>query len=312
MRAVRTQGDGVEVVEVPEPAGEGVRVRVRSAGICGSDLHLIENPLLSPVTLGHEVAGFTADGCPVAIEPMRPCGVCRFCAHGEENLCQKGMEAFYGVGLDGGMADQIQVPARSLVRLPSGLAPANACLVEPIAVGVHGLRRAGYGSGQRVAVVGGGSIGLCAVAAVHSSGGEVALVARHDAQCEAGTRLGADCEAKGLYELVIDAAGTKSSLATAAQLCQPGGTLLLLATYWKGLELPPFDITMKEVRVVPAFLYGRQGGIRDIEVAAALLAKESEIPEALITHRFPLEAAVEAFATATHRSAGAIKVVLEP
>jgi len=312
MRAVRASGDRVEVVEVPEPKGEGVRVQVRSAGICGSDLHLLGSPFLGPVTLGHEVAGFAPDGRPVAIEPMRPCGGCGFCAQGDENLCQQGMGMFYGVGLDGGMADEMLVPARALVPLPAGLDPGNACLVEPLAVCVHGLRRARHHGGQRVAVVGGGNIGLCAVAAVRSGGAEVALVARHDAQREAGARLGARAETQGVYDLVIDAAGTKSSLEACAALCKPGGTLLLVATYWAGLELPGFNIAMKEVTVVPSSLYGREGAIRDIEVATAVLAKNAEIPKALITHRFPLDAAKEAFVTAADRAAGAIKVVLEP
>jgi len=312
MRAVRASGDQVEVVEVPAPTGEGVRVRVRSAGICGSDLHLLGSPFLGPVTLGHEVAGFAPDGTPVAIEPMRPCGRCEFCARGDENLCEQGIGMFFGVGLDGGMADEMQVPARALVPLPAGLDPANACLVEPLAVCVHGLRRVRHHAGQRVAVVGGGNIGLCAVAALRSGGASVALVARHDAQREAGARLGAREEPQGLYDLVIDAAGTRSALATCAELCKPGGTLLLLASYWEGLELPGFAVAMKEVTVVPASLYGREGAVRDIEVATALLARNAEIPKALITHRFPLDAAPEAFATAANRSAGAIKVVLEP
>ena len=74
MRAVRCHGDVVEVVDVPLPPGDGVRVRVRSAGICGSDLALIGSEFLGGHTLGHEVAGELADGTAVAIEPLSPCG----------------------------------------------------------------------------------------------------------------------------------------------------------------------------------------------------------------------------------------------
>ncbi len=97
--------------------------------------------------------------------------------------------------------------------LPAGVALGDACLVEPLAVVLHGLRRAGLRGGERVAVIGGGAIGLCAVAAARAAGAEVALVARHDAQRAAGERLGAGARASGSYDLVIDAAGTESALA---------------------------------------------------------------------------------------------------
>ena len=164
---------------------------------------------------------------------------------------------------------------------------------------------------QRVAVIGGGSIGLCAVAVAIHAGAEVALVARHDAQHEAGARLGAE-QASGSYDVVVDAAGTKSSLERALELCRPAGTLLLLATYWSGLELPGFALCMKEVNVVPASMYSRQGAARDVDVAAGILASRPEIPDTLISHRFPLDAAPEAFRAAADRRSGAIKVVLEP
>jgi threonine dehydrogenase-like Zn-dependent dehydrogenase len=310
VRAVRCSGGSVEVVEVPAPRGEGVRVRIRSAGICGSDLHLIRR-FPPKATLGHEMAGVTSGGTPVAIEPLLPCGACAACAAGDYNRCADGPGIVLGTGRDGGMADEIVVPERCLVPLPAGVAPADACLVEPLAVAVHGLRRARLPGGARVAVVGGGSIGLCAVAVAVHAGAEVALVARHDAQREAGTRLGARATG-GSYDLVVDAAGTPGALARAVELCRPGGTLLLLATYWGGLELPGFAVCLKEVAVVPASMYAREGASRDVEVAAAILAARPGIAAALVTHRFPLDAAREAFAAAADRAGGAIKVVLEP
>ena len=89
--------------------------------------------------------------------------------------------------------------------------------------------------------------------------------------------------------------------------------ILLLASYWEGkLELPGFPVTLKEVDVMPSSMYGRRGAARDVDVAAALLGREPVIAETLVTHRFPLEAAPEAFAVARDRAAGSIKVVLEP
>ena len=317
MRAVRCRGDRVEVVDAPAPSGEGVRVQVRSAGICGSDLHLLGSPFLGDVTLGHEVAGVLEDGTPVAVEPISPCGSCGYCARGDVNLCERGPAIVHGTALDGGMADEMQVPARSIVRLPSGLDPRDACLIEPLAVAVHGLRRVGHRGDQPVAVVGGGAIGLCAVAAARAAGADVTLVARHDAQREAGARLGATiAEPNHLpehaFDVVVEAAGTTSALESAVGLARPGGALSLVASYWEGLTLPGFAVALKEVSIFPASMYGASGNTRDIEVAAAILGRQPEIAHALITHRFPLDAAPEAFAVAADRAAGAIKVVLEP
>jgi threonine dehydrogenase-like Zn-dependent dehydrogenase len=248
----------------------------------------------------------------VAIEPLLPCERCDACRTGAYNLCERGPAIVIGTAHDGGMAEELIVPERCLVPLAAGIEVGDACLVEPLAVAVHGLRRARLGGDRRVAVIGGGTIGLCAVAAARAAGAEVTLLARHDAQREAGGRLGATPEASGSYDLVIDAAGTRAALERALGLCRPGATLLLLATYWEGLELPGFALCLKEVTVVPASMYGRVGPSRDVDAAAALLAQQPEIARALITHRFPLEAAPEAFRVAADRSAGAIKVVLEP
>jgi threonine dehydrogenase-like Zn-dependent dehydrogenase len=311
MRAVRARDRKVEVVDVDRPTGDGVRVKIASAGICGSDLHLLASPFPLAHTLGHEMAGTTPDGTAVAIEPLLPCGTCPRCVEGAYNLCARGPGIVLGTGHDGGMAEEILVPERCLVRLPAGVRPADACLVEPLAVAVHGLRRARLRGGERVAVIGAGSIGLCAVAAARVAGAAVDLVARHDAQREAGDRLGAGAPSDG-YELVIDAAGTKSALEQAIALCRPGARVLLLATYWGGLELPGLALCLKEVDVVPASMYGRAGVVRDVDVAAGTLAANPEIAKTMISHRFPLDAATEAFATAADRAAGAIKVVLEP
>ena len=312
MRAVRANQGAVELIEVPAPVStDRVRVRVRSAGICGSDLHLVRTGMRMAHTLGHEIAGIAPDGTPVAIEPLAPCGACARCVEGDYNLCQRG-PGIMGVVQDGGMADEIAVPERCLVRLPAGVRVEDACLVEPLAVAVHGLRRAGLRGGERVAVVGGGTIGLCALAVARAAGARVDLAARHDAQREAAAKLGAGEATEGGYDLVVDAAGSKSALEQAVNLCRAGGRLSLLASYWEGFELPGFALCLKEVDVFPSSMYGRGGVARDVDVAAGTLAANPVIAQTLISHRFPLEAAVEAFATAGDRKAGAIKVVLEP
>ena len=291
MRGVRCRDGRVVIVELPEPSGEGVRVRVRSSGICGSDLHMMGNPAFpNMATLGHEFAGVTDDGTAVAVEPILPCGECGFCQSGNYQRCVRGPGMVMGTALEGG-----------------------------IAVAVHGFVQIGLRGDQSVAIVGGGSIGLAAVAVARASGARVELVARHASQMEACERLGARALAEAdaastdsSYVVVVDAAGSSSSIARCIQLAKPGGTLLLLATYWDGMEVPGFLLCLKEVRVVPSMMYGRHSVGRDVDIAAAVLAANPAIASTLITHRFPLDGAPEAFETAAARSSGAIKVVLEP
>ena len=181
---------------------------------------------------------------------------------------------------------------------------------------MHGVRRAGIGPHDRVAIIGGGNIGLCAVVATRATGASVDLVARHDAQRAAGERVGAGIIESGeasSYDVVIDAAGTTDALQQCVTLARAGARLGLLATYWDGnLQLNGFEVCMKEITVIPASQYNRVGPSRDVDTAATLLATNPSIASAIITHRYPLDAAAEAFATAADRKSGAIKVVLEP
>lgn len=309
MRAVKIRDGRPVTVECPAPAGAGVVVDVISAGVCGSDLHLLDWGV--PYVLGHEMAGTLHDGTPVAIEPIAPCGDCPPCTRGDYHLCHLGASVVMGVGRDGGMAERCLVPESSLVRLPAGIALGDACLVEPLAVAVHGVRRGRVAPGQRTCVVGGGSIGQLALVALQAVGVGASMEARHEHQRDVAERLGA-LEVDGDYDVVIEAAGTTSALARAVDLVRPGGTVVLLGTYWEPPQFPALAVSMKEVDLVPAYMYSRSGPARDFDVAAAILSSRPEVASHVISHRFPLDACAEAFATARDRGAGAIKVVLEP
>jgi threonine dehydrogenase-like Zn-dependent dehydrogenase len=311
MRAVYFEDGEVELREVTKPSGEGVRVRVRSAAICGSDLHMLD--LKSPLkcVVGHEVAGVLDDGTPVAVEPSMPCWECASCQAGDYNLCAVGAGRSLGVGCNGGMADELMVPEKCLVYLPANVDVRDACLVEPLAVVVHGMRRAGLEVGQRVAVVGAGAVGLCAVAVAKAGNATVGLSARYDHQTAAGKSLGAG-EVEGQYDLVVECAGTEKAMNRAVKLCRPKGKILILGTHWNGLALQQIPAMMKEITIVSSFMYAADGAVRDFDVAAMLLYRHPGIAKALITHRFPLAEVKQAFAVARDRKAGAIKVVLEP
>jgi threonine dehydrogenase-like Zn-dependent dehydrogenase len=312
MRGVCNTERGIEVLDVPDPdpAG-GVRVTIRSAGICGSDLHMIGfGPI--PFPLGHELGGVLDDGTVVAIDPNDPCGACDQCVAGHRHRCRLVAERARGTGAPGGMADAIVVDESALVPCPPGLDASDACLVEPLGVAVHGLRIVDVAPSDRVAVIGAGSIGLCALAAARPVAGEIALVARHDHQRAAGERLGATASVDGEYDVVVECAGTDDALATAAQLCRPGGVVLFLSTHWTPVTLPGIPALMKELGFRWGFTYGAYDGGRDLDDAASILAADPTIADELITHRFALDDAAEAFRVAADRASGSIKVVLEP
>jgi threonine dehydrogenase-like Zn-dependent dehydrogenase len=319
VRAVRNTDRGISVLDVPTPeeltAGvrellpddPGARIRVRSAGICGSDLHMLGfGP--SAVTLGHEFAGVLDDGTAVAVEPLVTSHESDRCG----NYASSPDTSVIGVAHDGGMADEVVVPRRSLVHLPPGVPPSDACIAEVAAVGIRGLSRLPLESGMRVAVVGAGAIGLCTAAAARARGCEVDVVARHDGQRAAAERLGVGTAADGEYDVVVEAAGTGSGLEAAVDLARREATLLLLGVYWDGMTLPGFAVLEKQLHLIASVIYGRNAAGRDVDAAVALLAGMPELAPAVITHRFPLDDAAHAFAVAADRSAGAIKVVLEP
>ena len=145
MRAVRSTGDGVAVVDVeatvPDFATDPVTVRVRSAGICGSDLKML--PWKLPVTMGHEFAGLLDDGTVVAVQPNAPCGTCAVCVAGRDHLCPESYHRIHGVFSDGGLADEVIVDRSSLVTLAPGVGPDVGALIEPISVALHAAHQGG-------------------------------------------------------------------------------------------------------------------------------------------------------------------------
>jgi (R,R)-butanediol dehydrogenase/meso-butanediol dehydrogenase/diacetyl reductase len=169
MRAVRLHGVGdlkVEEVAPAPPPGRGeVRLRVRAAGICGSDLHNFKTgQWISrlPVTPGHEFAAEVLDvgdgvaafktGDLVVADSRAPCGHCEFCAGGRHNLCVS--LGYVGEVCDGGFAEQVTLPASRLLPVDRGIAAEVAALAEPLAVALHTIRRLDPAKGEAVLVAG--------------------------------------------------------------------------------------------------------------------------------------------------------------
>src|SRR5207244_9761074 len=130
---------------------------------------------------------------------------------------------------------------------------------------------------------------------------------------EVAEGLGARPEPDGLYDVVIEAAGTEAALARCIELVAPRGTVASVGVYVGGpVALPWHTLFMREASVVPSLGYCRHESGREMEDAAAMLADDPEIVRAVITQRFPIEDASEAFRVARDKSTRAIRVVLEP
>jgi len=309
MRAVRNAPPGVKVVDVPDPEGDGVRIKVASVGICASDLIYLRHG--SQEIAGHEFAGVTDDGVAVAVEAIFGCGSCEQCEKGSYNLCSTTTEQVLGMTVPGGMSEYFIAPRHVVVPLPDQLAVEDASLVEPASVAWHTCHIGEVGPHQRVAVVGGGAIGILAAASAQTMGApEVAIEVRHPHQAAARERLGASAPS-GQYDLVLETGGTESSLHRSVELARPGGTVVFIGVFDE-IAWPHFEAFKKEVRIVPALGYCRHGEQREFAEVAQMLAARSDLREMLITHRFPLEDAPEAFRVAADKSQGVFRVVLHP
>jgi len=311
MKAIRSHQGGVAVVDLDDPPGTGQLLDMRATSVCASDLSYIR--FGSTNVLGHELAGVTEDGTAVVVEAIYGCLSCDQCRRGAYNLCPTHAERALGIFADGGMSERFRAPAERLVPLPDGLALRDASIVEPGSVSWHALRLAGTAPGKRVAVVGAGALGLLAVPGARRLGAvDVAIEARHPFQRTAAERLGARVGADGLYDVVVEAAGSPESLARCAELVAPGGTIVVVGVHFGPVQVDWMTLFHREARLVPSLGYCAHDGVREFDEVAAMLAEDPEIARTVITHRFALEDAAEAFRTAADRESGAIRVVIEP
>jgi threonine dehydrogenase-like Zn-dependent dehydrogenase len=328
----------VQDMPVPEVQPGGVLVRVRNCGICGSDLHFYKGDFPSPpgMRLGHEISGEVAAlgagveglsaGQPVAIEPVEVCRQCNYCLTGREQLCPE--RKFLGTMLPGAFAEYIHVPAHIVHPLPEGLDFEVGALVEPLAVTVHGLRQVQVSFGERVAVLGSGTIGLMAVVAARALGAtEVIATARYPHQAGLARALGADhvveageqavaqlLAASGgrQPEVVVETVGGHADTVNEAiTLVQPGGRVSLLGIF---SQAPAANVTLavlKEVMLLGGITYGHVGGRSDFKVALKIARRRADDLRRVITHRVKLEEIERGFATAADKAQQSVKVTVE-
>jgi threonine dehydrogenase-like Zn-dependent dehydrogenase len=310
MLAVIANQGVISVVEKDVPEGIGELITVTSSGICGSDLHMIEAGL-SGVVLGHEFGGLTSDGQLVAIRPTGECGTCVQCTSGHSHTCTMAGRSLHGMSRDGGLAEMVRVDSNQIFPMPAGVDPSSVGLVEPLAVVIHGINRSGIQNGSRAIIIGAGSIGLLAAAVLVDRGVIVDIVTRHPHQSLAAEKVGAHpiSEAGTNYDASFDAVCSQQSFDACVQATRPCGTLLEFGMFWSPVTLNN-SLMMKEITVIPSIFYGHNHEHHDFEEAVDILARLPLLIDAVVTHRFSLTDAAEAFRVANDRKSGAIKVHL--
>lgn len=308
MLAVTARQGQIELIEKDVPDGGGELIKVTSAGICRSDLHLISAGL-SHVVLGHEFGGYTTDGRLVAVRPTGECGTCASCQALASSTCAEATSRAHGIAIDGGLAEFVRVEPSRLFEVPSTINASHVGLVEPLAVVIHGINRLEPERGSRAVVVGAGSIGLLAAAALQHRGVNVDLVARHPHQFAVAESLGIhaiDLPAND-YDYSFDAVCSQQSFNQCIAATRPRGTLLEFGMVWSPVALSN-QFLMKEISIVPSIYYSHDHKHHDFEEAIQLLATNNNIASAIVTHRFHLTEAQKAFEVASNRKAGAVKV----
>jgi L-iditol 2-dehydrogenase len=330
MKVATWQGGGrFSIDEVPEPApGRGqVLVEVRTAGVCGTDVHATQGliPWTPPLVMGHEYSGVVVDAGPgvpralvgraVACEPSWGCGDCPECRARRVSHCPRIRRA-------GGFAERVALPRGAVHALPDGLDAATAAMTEPAACCLATLETFRMPRGATVLVVGGGIIGLLTMVIARQRGAGRAILSDPIAERrEVARRLGADHvidpARESLRERVLEltggrgadvgceAVGQPALVAETMSLVKPMGAVVLVGVSPKGQALPVdlYDFHYRELSLHCA--YGRGTSFRR---ALALLPALGV--GALVTARFSLDRVEEAFA---HAAAGrGVKTVLTP
>lgn len=326
-------GPGVLELQPREPvtAGSGeVVIDVHRVGICGTDLLVWAGGLervRPPVVIGHEFCGRVAapgtpdlpPGTPVAVRPTISCGDCDACTGGTPHVCRR--LGLIGIDVDGAAAAQVVVPVANVTVLPEELPLDLAVLVEPVAVAVHMVERAGVRPGDRVVILGGGPVG--ALISRVCAGMDVTVVVSepnpHRAQLIAAEGitvlspgLGVDAllERTGGtgYDVVFEVAGVPATTEIATRLVRPRGTVLLGAIPGSPRPIDIAAAVMKEASLVASRVYEPA----NFQAAVRILAQRPDDFQGLITRVVALQRAVEDAFEVLRVSRDEMKIVIEP
>lgn len=304
----------IEDVRPPQVGPPEVLIRVAACGICGTDLRVEtgEFDAVYPVVAGHEFAGVVEEvgsdagsftpGQWVAVNPNTPCRRCRYCYQGQFHLCDS-MSAC-GVTYNGGFAEFCKVAGQLALPLDRAIPLEQWALMEPVSCCLHGIDVAGVKPGDRVIILGGGSIGLILLQLARCAGASQAIVSEpQERKRVLAEQLGADATVDpvalgdglteavreitgGGAEVVIEAAGLPATARAALALACKGGTVLFFGVCPQNLEVPvrPYWVYHNEVTIKGTFT----NPLTDSR-AVRLLSSGRVRTEPLISHRFALD-----------------------
>ena len=313
--------------DVEPREGEAV-IRVGAVGICGTDLSIAHGkiPVVYPRILGHEVVGELVDpggtglaaGTPVLVDPGLSCGTCVQCREGRTNICTDA--GLLGRDVDGGLREMLAIASKHVHAVPTAIEIKVAPLVQVLATCVHAQRLMTIAPGQTVAVLGLGVTGLLHVQLAGIRGATVVGITRSADKRELAETLGADvtiaadggeaaaaARAVGDIDVVIECAGLVPTLATAVEMVRVGGRILAYGTIGRGAEgsLPYYDLYYKELAIV-----GARSALPEDFVDSLQMVGDGRVQLApLVSHRFPLERAADAFEAAS--GSAALKVLID-
>jgi len=318
--------------ETPVP-GEGESlVRITAVGLCGSDLHwydeggIGDSRITQPIVGGHEMGGVVEggplDGVRVAVDPAIPCLRCDLCLQGHPNLCRA--IVFAGQDQrDGGFQRYLVWPTERLHPLPDELSDADGAMLEPLGVAVHAVDLGHVPLGASVAVIGCGPIGLLLIQVARAAGAARVVAAdplahRRAAAAARGAdevldpagddyaeRLAGFTGGLGV-EVAFEVAGTDPAIAAAMEAVRPGGRVVLVGI--PSVETSSFPASVARRKGLTIAMVRRMKEV--YPRATALVVAGLVDVRGLVSHRFPLSEADDAFTTAVAREG--LKVIVEP
>lgn len=314
MRALTFDGTTLQydpAYPTPELPPGHVRVRVRKAGVCNTDLELVKGYMGFSGVLGHEFVGVVETAGPlagrrVAGEINLACGTCDTCLGGTPTQCPQ--RTTLGIDRhDGAFADYLTLPVENIHPLPDAISDDQAVFVEPLAAALQTLHLTHVSPQQRVILLGAGKLGLLNAQVLALTGCDLSVVARHPRQLElcAGwgidARPAADLTAR-TADIVVDCTGSPSGFADALNLVRPRGVIHLKSTYADLLQADLTRAVVDEVQIHTS----RCG---PFPAAIRLLARGLIDVDALVDARYPLDEGLAAIQQAQQK--GTLKVLLD-
>ncbi len=326
----------VREVPLPVPAAGEVRVRVRYAGICGSDLHIFhgKNPFVTyPRIIGHEFvgrietigAGVDAErlGQTVAVDPVISCGRCHACSIGRRNVCRD--LTVIGVHRDGGFSQYVCVPADNAYRIPVEIADTCAAIVEPFAVAANATSRTGVLPSDIALIFGAGTVGLTLLQVLKRVYGIRAFITdRLEERLQLARACGAledeviDASIERLPEalarrgvdggptLIFDAVGYPAILEEAVKLAAPAGRIGVLGFSSEPSAIVQAELTKKELTLAASRL-----NCAMFPQVIEWIGRGLIEPEHIVTHKIDFRQVAQAFEQAEQRPAESCKILLD-